>query len=98
MATAAAAVVARARRRILDHFLLANAVSPNGAVSFSPSGLVGERQFDRLLRAEVIREAGPDRYWIDVPSYRRWQNRRRRRVALSVMLSAAVAGVATLLA
>jgi hypothetical protein len=91
MATAATAVVAKARRRIIDHFMGADAVSPESAVAFVPQRLVVERQFARFERAGVVRRTDDGRYWIDIPSYRKWENSRRLRVAAAAIIAVAAA-------
>ena len=105
MATAAAAIIAKARRRILDHLMMANAVSPEAAVGYEPNSIAQRRQFERLQGAGVIKEARTREYWLDIPAYRDWANRRRRRiialmvvvviaVALGALVSAGVGGIA----
>ena len=54
--------------------------------------------------AGVIKEARTGEYWLDIPAYRDWANRRRRRiialmvvvvmVALGALVSAGVGGIA----
>ncbi|MFL6760793.1 hypothetical protein [Sphingomonas sp.] len=96
MATAVTAIIAKAQRRIIDHFMSADAVSPESAVAFVPKRLVAERQFARFQRAGVVRTTEDGRYWIDIPSYRKWENSRRLRVTAAVII--AVAAAAALLA
>ena len=92
MATAAAAIIAKARRRIFDHLMGANAVSPESAVEFEPSGVIPRRQFQRLQDAEVVRSTDDGRFWVDIPTYREWSNVRRRRLAaIAVVVTAAAA-------
>jgi hypothetical protein len=69
MATTAAALIARARRNIQHHFFSEDAVRPNRAVPFTAHSLIEERQFERLRRRDIIREAKPGQYWIDVVAY-----------------------------
>jgi NDP-sugar pyrophosphorylase family protein len=92
MATAAAAIIAKARRRIFDHLMGANAVSPESAVEFEPSGMIPTRQFQRLQNKGVVRATDDNRYWVDIPTYRDWSNVRRRRLAaVAVIVTAAAA-------
>ncbi|MES2445096.1 MAG: hypothetical protein V4574_19910 [Pseudomonadota bacterium] len=91
MATAAAAVVAKARRAVASHFLDHRAVSADSAVTFAPEHHIVRRQFERLQARGVIREAEPGTYWIDVAAYEADRNRRRKLVLFVVAFAAAVA-------
>ena len=98
MATAAAAIIAKARRRIIDHLMMANAVSPESAVGYEPNSIAQRRQFERLQAAGVIKEARNDEYWIDIPAYSAWANRRRRRMIallIVVVIAAALGALAS---
>jgi len=100
MATTAAAVIAKARGDVVSHFIRANAVSKESAISYVPSRRIRIRQFAKLRETDVIRAADGDRYWIDAPRYKKWSRSRRRRmvvavggVALIVTKVAAIAGM-----
>ena len=99
MATTAAAVMAKARRDVVSHFMAANAVSAESAVAYQPGRRSRqrqfERQFERMCDAGVIRGAGEGRYWIDAPRYDEWSRSRRKRVGIAV---GAVAAIGALLA
>lgn len=69
MATAAAALIARARRNIQHHFFSEDAVRADRAVSFEADSLIERRQFERMRRRNIIREAKPGQYWLDVVAY-----------------------------
>ncbi|MEY4238849.1 MAG: hypothetical protein RL339_1450 [Pseudomonadota bacterium] len=95
MATAAAAVVAKARREIQHHFFSADAVRADRAVAFTPSGFAEARQFAKMLEAGIIRQADGDRYWIDVVTYDiaiqgRYRRVRTILVTLVIVLAAAL--------
>ena len=98
MATAAAAVIAKARRDVISHFMGANAVSAESAVAYEPGRRIRQRQFERLCDAGVIRPVGNGKYWIDAPRYDEWSRSRRRRVGLVVgavtLIGAAMAIIA----
>lgn len=99
MATAAAAIIARARRRILDHLMVANAVSAEAAIDFEPSTAIQARQLQRMLSAGVVRETGAGKYWVDIPAYSNWANGRRRRIAallIIVVIAAAIGALASI--
>lgn len=62
MATAAAALAARARREIQHAFFSADAVRPDRAIAFCPDNGFEERQFARLHRNGAIHEERPGLY------------------------------------
>ena len=93
MATTAAAVMAKARRDVVSHFMSANAVSAESAVSYEPGRHIRQRQFERMCDAGVLRAAGDDRYWIDAPRYDEWSRSRRRRVGVAVGAVALIGAV-----
>ena len=93
MATTAAAVIARARRDVVTHFMAANAVSAESAVAYQPGRNVLQRQFERLCGAGVIQAAGDGRYWIDAPRYDQWSRSRRRRVILAIVAVLVIAAI-----
>ena len=61
----AAAIVARARRRITVHFTAAGATAKDAAVAFAPDGRVERRMFARMLAFGALKEAEPGLYWLD---------------------------------
>jgi hypothetical protein len=69
MATGAAAAIARARRDIQHYFFSHDAVRPERAVPFEADRGVDRRQFERMRSNDIIREAGPGKYWLDVVAY-----------------------------
>ena len=93
MATTAAAVIAKARRDVISHFMSANAVSPDSAVAYEPGRRIRQRQFERLCDAGVIRSATSGKYWIDAPRYDQWSRSRRRRVGIALGSVAAIGAV-----
>jgi CTP-dependent riboflavin kinase len=92
MATAAA-IVARARRDVVSHFMERNAVSPDAAVRWVPERHVQRRMLARLVRRGVLVEAGEDTYFVDVPAYDRWRRSLRLRTVV-LLAGVAVAGAA----
>lgn len=93
MATAAAAVVARARRDVISHFMQANAVSAESASTWIPDRPLQERALGRFVDRGVIVETGKDTYYLDLPRYDAWQRSSRRSAALA-LLAVAVIGAA----
>ena len=93
MATTAAAVMAKARRDVVSHFMAANAVSAESAVAYEPGRRIRQRQFERLCDAGVIRAASEGRFWVDAPRYDEWSRSRRRRVGIAVGTVVAIGAV-----
>jgi len=81
MATAAAAIIGKARRDVISYFLQRNAVSANAAVTWVPERNVQRRMLARFLRNGVVIEEAPDTYFVDVATYDRWRRGMRRRAA-----------------
>jgi hypothetical protein len=80
MATAVAALMAKARREVEDLFYDNEAFSPDRAVGFEPRDHVQRRFLDQLIGEGIVREAGPDRYWMDLDAYE--QMRRKRLISV----------------
>jgi hypothetical protein len=95
MATAAGAIVARARREVISHFMQSNSVSPATAAAWIPDRLIQRRALARFVDRGVIVETAPDKYYLDLPEYDRWRRSMRRRAAIALLavtiLGAAVA-------
>lgn len=102
MATAAAAVIARARRDIQHEFFSQDAVRAERAIAFDPRGHAQRRVFERWQRAGIIHETRAGYYWLDVIAYDVDLRRRhgRLRIALltiiGLLLIVGVASVLTL--
>jgi len=90
MATAAAALIARARREIQHHFFSSDAVRADRAIPFEPATGIERRQFERMLGAGIIREERPDAYWLDVVAYDVDLRARHRRVKIALILLLAI--------
>jgi hypothetical protein len=87
--------MARARRRVIAHFMSRGAVSADKAVSFAPDRRMEVKFFDRLRENGVIIAAANDSWYIDVPKLDAYQSRRRKRmrVVLAGLATALAAGV-----
>lgn len=90
MATAAAAVVAKARRDVISHFMQQNAVSASAAIRWVPDRRVRRRILERFVRQGVIVEQAPDTFYLDIPAYDRWRRSSRKRVAIALAGLAAI--------
>ena len=98
MATAAAAIMVKARRDVASHFMSRNAVSPQSAVPFEPARRVQRRMFDRMVDAGVLVRSSTGRWYMDVAAYDESNRKRRARAGLLVGGMVAVAGLAALFA
>jgi hypothetical protein len=96
-ASAAAAVIIRKERELVEHFMGAGAVSPSSARSSSDLGVHERFAWMRLVERGVIREAAPGRYYFDEPSWVALR-RRRRRLAIVLMIFCVALAVATMIA
>lgn len=97
MATAAAAIVAKARRDVVSHFMQQNAVSPAQAIEWVPDRRVRRRALARFVSQGVIVETTQDTFFLDVPAYDRWRRSSRKRLAVALAGVAAIgAAVAAL--
>lgn len=85
MATAAAAIIARARRHIQHEFFRQDAVRADRAIAFDPGRHAERRVFARWRRAGVIQEARPGYYWLDVIAYDVDLRQRHRRVRIALL-------------
>ena len=94
MATAAGAAVAAARRRVIEHFMAANAIDPKSAIAFEPFSFVQRRIFDSFIRANVLRPAGEDSWYLDLPSYIGDRKARKKRAATIMGVVAALGAAA----
>jgi hypothetical protein len=87
MATAAAAAVAIARRRVLGFFFERNAVSPENAVPFVSERSLQQRQFDRFCANGVIKQGGkPGNFYVDVPRWNEWQHGLHNRAKIAILI------------
>jgi hypothetical protein len=90
MATGAAAMIARARREVMELFWDNEAFSPDRAVEFDPRMPIQRRYLEQLIAEGVVREVAPGRYWFDLPVYKQMQ---RERFVWSMRVLAAAAVV-----
>ncbi len=91
---AAAAIVARARRNVISHFMSSDAVSAEKAVGFSPRRFVERRALERFMRAGVIVAQPGGRYYLDVPGYDAHRQTIRGRVGIGLAMLALAGGAA----
>jgi hypothetical protein len=98
MATAAAAVVARARRDVISHFMERNAASSAQAVRWVPDRRLQRRIIARFVRKGVLVETSADTYYLNVPAYDGWRRSVRKRAAMAMGGVAVVGAILVALA
>jgi len=70
MATAAGAIIARARREVEDLFFDNNAFSPDRAVEFEPQMGAQRRYLDEMIAEGIVHQPSDGRYWLDLAAYK----------------------------
>src|SRR6188768_4331951 len=93
-----AAMIVRARRKIAAYFFVEHAVSAEEAVAYVPQRPIERREFARMQKRGVIRDAGGGKYWLDTAAYQADSDRRRRILVPVVIVLVVVAAVALMLA
>lgn len=88
-AGAAAGAMARARRRLVSHFMTQNAISAPNAIAYAPDRGMERRLLERLIEQGVLHQGKAGKYWLDIPAYDAWNKARRRRAG--ALVGAAVA-------
>jgi hypothetical protein len=81
--TVIAAMAARARREIREHFERNNAFDRQHAVPYDPPGPMHRRQFDLLIGRGLVREVEEGLYWFDREAAR-LEDERNRAAAILV--------------
>lgn len=92
-AAAAAAVMIRKERDLVDHFRRLRATSPESAMHKQDIGVESNGAWKRLERHAVIREAQPGLWYLDELSYAAMRNVRRR--ILVLILAASIIALLT---
>jgi hypothetical protein len=95
-AAAAAAILIRKEKDLVEHFKQAGAMSPSSAKSSSDLGVHERFAWSRLVRDAVIREAAPGTYYLDESAWVAL-GQKRRRVALVLTIFFVVIAVATMI-
>jgi hypothetical protein len=71
-----------AERRLIERLMRARAFTSADAQPLTGLGPIEQRRLPRLIRAGVIREDAPGRYYLDGPALADRQLWRRRRLAI----------------
>ncbi|MFL6729346.1 MAG: hypothetical protein ACJ8D6_10150 [Sphingomicrobium sp.] len=98
-----AAMAAKARREVREHFEVRDAFGPGQAVAYDPPSPMHRRQFDSLVGRAILLATGDGRYWLDRAAVRREEERRRAAAILMlkiivVMSALSVAAAALIVA
>jgi hypothetical protein len=98
MGAAAAAIIIKREKDLVEHFRRARATNPQAAQSSDALG-VDEDNFiwRRLVSSAVIRPGTTGMYYLDEPSWEA-MGRRRRRLAIVALVGAAALGLLLYLA
>ena len=78
--TSVTAIILARERRMVGRLRTAGAISPEQARTLEELGLSKGVILHRLRDRAVIREAGPDRYYLDEPSWEAVRRARRRAI------------------
>jgi hypothetical protein len=97
-AAGAAGAMARARRRLISHFMSNDAVSADKAIGYAPDRGIERRLLERLIDAGVLHVGKAGTYWLDIPAYDEWSKSRRRRAGIMVGAAVAVGAALALFA
>lgn len=88
---AAAAVIVRKQKDIVNTFRAANATAAAAARNPGELGVDESMIFKGLVRRAVLRDAGGGRYYLDEPSWVALGNTRRRLVLVLIAIALLVA-------
>lgn len=91
---AVAVLVAKARKRIVHHFLEADATTRERAVAFTPRDRrLDRRMFASMVQFGALQEADAGHYWLDEKRYADFRKERLARVlGILAIAGFAVAG------
>lgn len=93
MATAAAAMMARSRREIIDQLRGLGALSPRRAIDLVPERRIGRRVLERLIDAGVVHRTAAGKLWLDEGMYESYIDQKRTVAKVVAGGLAAILGV-----
>ncbi len=82
--------MARARRRLISHFMAENAVTADKAITYVPHRGIERRLLEKLIEKRVLHVGKAGTYWLDIPAYDAWNKSRRRRAGMAVGAAVAI--------
>lgn len=95
MGAAAAAIIIKRERDLVDHFRRAGAMSPYTAQTPSALGVEQRFAWERLVDGAVIRAGATGTYYLDEAS---WEALRRRRQMIAIGIAILMTSLAVLVA
>ncbi len=97
MGAAAAAIIIKREKDLVEHFRRARATNPQAAQSSDALGVEENFIWRRLVSSAVIRPGNAGTYYLDEPSWEA-MGRRRRRLAIVALVAAVALGLLLYLA
>ena len=91
MGAAAAAIIIKKERDLVEHFRRVGAISPETARTQDEIGVDGRMAWFRLVDGAVIRSADNGRFYLDEPTWEAQERRRRRVMTLALVIVAVAA-------
>lgn len=95
MATAAGAMIAKARREVESLFFDNDAFSPDRAVTFEPRSPLQHRFLEQMIAEGTVHEAAPGHYWLELSVFK---ERRQKQFVCTLWIVALGAVVALIVA
>jgi hypothetical protein len=87
MGAAAAAVIIKRERDLVDHFRRVGATSPDTAKTPDEIGVDGPMTWFRLVDDAVIRSAGDGRFYLDALTWEALERRRKRVMMIAFIIA-----------
>jgi hypothetical protein len=75
-----------AERRLIERLMRAGAMAPDAAQPLTDLRHIERRRLPRLVARGVIREHGPDRYYLDGPALANYLRSRRRSAIVALFI------------
>lgn len=98
VAAIAAAMAAKARREICEHFEERDAFGPTQAIEYDPPSDLHRRQFESLVARGILLDTVDGRYWFDRAAFRAEEERNRAAAVamLKILLIIFAIGIAVI--
>ena len=89
-----AAIVMRARRRIIAHLEEAGATAEDKAIAFAPQRQLERKALEFLLRKGLVVETRPGRYFVHADKAAEWHEGLHRRARIGIVTAVAAVAAA----